>query len=280
MSIKSKRAELLNQPWRSFTDFTERAEDEIMRNSNTQRCLDKMMPIVAYFENGHFVAIATCQTPDCGKETRFTATSMPSPSILFTKIRNRDWQVSKKRVTCPLCLKRRKQKPVVEFKREPPMKPIAEALAKANEISLPATSLPSKPLVTRIAEGEFQVPQTDIAPTDKAKAAKRNAYALLLDHYDELNKRYQGEWSDKKIAELSKLSESAVAKIREDDFGPAGPPPQFIDLKERISKLEATLRTKEQQVLAAMDSIPTLQSELATIRSQFDSLVQAHGWSE
>ena len=121
---------------------------------------------------------------------------------------------------------------------------------------------------------------TTVAPTDKAKAAKRQAYGLLLDNYDEANKRYKQEWSDKRIAELTGLGEPAVAKIREEDFGPAGPPVQFIDLKQRISAMEKTLSDRETQVLRAMELIPELQKELGLMKAQLESLVQAHGWSE
>lgn len=270
-------------------EFKLMQEAAAMSSVNTQRVLDKMMPIVGYFDNGRFVAVATCDEPGCGRTTRWSSDSMPNPSTVFTKIRNRDWQVSKKKVTCPPCNKRKKQRATVrEYKREPeaPMKPIGEALREAVVRHDPAQPLAGREIDQvwvddeRPAEGENQVPQdTTTAPTDKAKAAKRAAYALLLDHYDEGGKRYNGDWSDRRIAEMTGLSEAKVAALREEDFGPAGPPPQLIDLKTRLTSLETKLRDKEQAVLRAMDEIPEMQEEVKLLQSQLAALVQAHGWA-
>lgn len=276
-------------------------ELKAVTSTNVQRCLDKMMPVVGYFENGRFVAVATCE--DCAKENRWTSDSMPEPSVVIKKFRDRKWQVSKRRITCPQCWKRKKTPATVYRQVDKPMTSIGEALKAAitgdnvtstgnaefatigdETYELGHQSPPAKGSFTLIdqpnqAEGEDQVSTETIIPTDKAKAAKRYAYSLLLEHYDDVNKRYNGDWSDRAIAERSKLSESAVAKIREEDFGPAGPPPQLIDLKKRITAMEERLRSKETAVLEAMDAIPEMQKDVALLKDQLASLVAAHGWS-
>ena len=301
MSVRSKRTELLTSQMSNFMDFSTNVEDEIVRNQAVQRIIDKMMPIVAYMDNGHFVAIARCA---CGKESKWTADAAPrDPRVAFTKFRDRKWQASRKSLTCPACVAHKKQKPVVEFKREKPMNQIGEAL-KSEVAKISSDLVARTPITTTLRERplgqdgerppalaqfveptlaevkETLVNTTTSAPTDKAKAAKRHAYSLLLDHYDELNKRYQGDWSDRRIAEMVQMSEPFVAKIREDDFGPAGPPPQFIDLKQRITQMESKLSQRETQVLQAMEMLPELQKELGLLKDQLASLVAAHGWSE
>jgi hypothetical protein len=242
-----------------------------------QKTIDKMMPIVGILENGHFVAVAQCDTPGCGTESRWTCEAVPRDhKVVFTKFRDRKWHANKRGLTCPKCVARKKQKPVTEFQREPTMKPLAAALQTAVEHEIQPLSERPQPI---LAEVETIMPETQTAPTDKAKAAKRQAYALLLDHYDEVNKRYNGEWSDIKIAGLVKMSEAFVAKIREDDFGPAGPPPQLIDLKARVTSLETKLLQKEQLVLQAMDTLPEMQQELSLLKDQLQSLIRAHGWA-
>jgi len=270
------------------------SKEEPVASHLHQRVIDKMMPIVGMIENGHFVAVATCSTPGCDSESRWTCESPPKDHrVVFTKFRDRKWQASKRSLTCPKCVAKKKAPPVREFKREPdpPMKPIGEALRIAVDRASPggdhsaevhARVEDGKTIIDQItptAEGETQVLDTTTAPTDKAKAAKRHAYSLLLEHYDEDGKRYNGDWSDRKIAGLVGMSETFVAKIREDDFGPAGPPPQLIDLKDRNTRLETKLREKERLVLQAMDEIPQMQEEVKLLQSQLASLIAAHGWS-
>jgi len=271
-----------------FKQLDSRWEDLVMASSTYQRVVDKMLPIVGFMENGHFVAVAKCD--ECGKENRWTHDAAPKDArIAFTKFRDRKWQASKKHLTCPQCVARKKQKPVTEFRREPPMKPIAEALRVAVDKASPNgdhTAVVAIDAETNtikdiqiIAEGVNEMPTETVAPTDKAKVAKRAAYALLLDNYDDKNKRYNGDWSDKRIADTVGMSEAFVAKIREDDFGPAGPPPQLIDLKDRITRLEAAFRAKEAKVLEAMDDLPKMQEELELCKSQLQAIVSAHGWA-
>lgn len=115
-------------------------------------------------------------------------------------------------------------------------------------------------------------------PTDTARAAKRHAYELLLDNYDTGKKRYKGDWSDQVIAEKTGFAIAAVAKLREDDFGPAGPPPQLLNMKESLDRLDRRVATAEGKLIQEMDELSTLQGLAKTLRGDLDRLVQVHGW--
>lgn len=247
-------------------------EDQAMSSARAQRNLDLMLPIVGYIDHGKFVAVATCG--DCHKESRWTASTAPHHPIVSKKFRDRKWQISRKSMTCPTCVNRKRDKATtVEFKREPPLKPIGEALREVVQVE----DLTQTQFVD-LAEGVIEMPEVTTMTTDKTKAAKRQAYGLLLDHYDADKKCYQGDWSDKAIAAKTGLSEPAVAKIREDDFGPAGPPPQLIDLKARISKLEDRFKTEEGQMLRSIDRLGEMQKELDGLKASLGQLAGVHGW--
>ena len=93
-------------PERLSDQFKQLSEEAHMTSTNVQRALDKMMPIVGYFENGRFKAVATCDV--CEKTSEWTANKMPEPSIVSKKFRDRKWQISKRSVTCAVCVKRKK----------------------------------------------------------------------------------------------------------------------------------------------------------------------------
>jgi hypothetical protein len=101
---------------------------------------------------------------------------------------------------------------------------------------------------------------------------------MLLDHYDADRKRYKGEMSDELISQKTGYAVAAVAKLREDDFGPAGPPPQLLHLKENLGKLEHRIQAEERKLIEGMDALSQLQGNAKQLRTDLDRLVQAHGW--
>ena len=231
--------------------------------SKTQHVLDQLLPIVGSFPNGRFHAEVKCDR--CPATAEWTANSMPQPSVVITKIRNKGWQVSKKKVTCPQCQKAEKR--VKELERIT-FVPVAPPMA------LP---VPAQVIKAPIMK---EKPMTSIAPTDQAKAAKRQAYGLLLDAYDDQNKRYRGDWSDQKIADQTGLSVAKVAQIREEDFGPAGPPPQLDNLKQQLVRIEDRLKAEETNILRSMESIDSLTKELQVARDDLANLLRVHKWED
>ena len=66
-------------------------------------------------------------------------------------------------------------------------------------------------------------------------------YMALEDYYDEAKKAYKPGYSDKKISEETGASEAIVAQIRQQDFGPLGPPSEFAEIYASVTELKARL---------------------------------------
>jgi len=77
--------------------------------------------------------------------------------------------------------------------------------------------------------------------SDAARFARRQVRLALEDHYDHERKWYRNGMSDKALADEFGLSETAVRKIREDDYGPLIKPvdQRNADLASQIAVLEA-----------------------------------------
>ena len=73
--------------------------------------------------------------------------------------------------------------------------------------------------------------------TTKAKAAKRQAIAFLEDEFDVETGTYKDGSSDKTIAELVELSESAIANLRSDLFGDIREKTEIEKLRDDMFKL-------------------------------------------
>ena len=83
--------------------------------------------------------------------------------------------------------------------------------------------------------------------TAKAKAAKRQAIALLEDEFDVDTGTYKDGSSDKTIAELVELSESAIANLRSDLFGDIREKTEIEKLRDDMFKLLDRLDKLEKQ---------------------------------
>ena len=91
--------------------------------------------------------------------------------------------------------------------------------------------------MTKIANAPADQPP----PSDAAKRARRMVYMALEDYYDEGKKAYKPGYSDKTIAKDTGASEAVVAAIREQDFGPVGPPNEIAEILEAVKALTARL---------------------------------------
>lgn len=85
------------------------------------------------------------------------------------------------------------------------------------------------------------------ASTTKAKAAKRQAIAFLEDEFDVETGTYKDGSSDKTIAELVELSESAIATLRTDLFGDIKEKTEIEKLRDDMFKLLNRLDELEKQ---------------------------------
>lgn len=99
-------------------------------------------------------------------------------------------------------------------------------------------------------------------PSAEALANRRKANELLLEFYDPTGKRYTGGYTDARVAKESSLSESAVAKLREEYYGP-------LEISAELSKLLAELPALKEEMAAC-------KSEMDTFREMFNAALQRH----
>jgi hypothetical protein len=129
---------------------------------------------------------------------------MPPPEIIKKHFVVRGWELRRK-PRCPECVKKKEKK-----------------MSKAPNL----TPVPSSEIV---------------APSEAARRARRMVYMALEDYYDEAKKAYKPGYSDKKISEETGASETIVSQIRQQDFGPLGPPSEFAEIYASVTELKARL---------------------------------------
>lgn len=100
---------------------------------------------------------------------------------------------------------------------------------------------------------------TATGPTADARAVRRMIYLALEDAYSEAGRRYKQGHNDATVAKVAECHENAVAKVREEFFGPAEPP-----LPHEVAELIARVGKVEEWV--------------SKVRADLDALVAAHGW--
>lgn len=90
---------------------------------------------------------------------------------------------------------------------------------------------------------ESEQKEVEIMAEAKDPKPFKQAFAYLLEHYDDDAKCYEADWSDERIAKAIKRSEKFVAAIREEHFGPAEDP-RIGNLREEVLRIRRTT-TKE-----------------------------------
>lgn len=165
-----------------------------MTVASLQRVATAIAPIVPSYRDGRFVAEMTCAI--CGRADRWTAAVQPRASVILKKIAARGWRTGR-RLTCPTCTAKPKEKPVSK---------------------LTVVPTPDAP-----------------EPSGAAKRVKRLIYMALEDYYDDDAKRYRDGHSDASIATEVGASEKYVATIRETDFGPLAEPSEVAEVRTALA---------------------------------------------
>lgn len=111
-------------------------------------------------------------------------------------------------------------------------------------------------------------PDTKPQPTDAAKRAKRMVYQALEDYYDDTKKAYRPGHSDDTIAKETGASLDFVRKIREEDFGPLGIPPELQTLIDHVASLRSEITT----------ACSSYQVRIDSINSRIATLCRSQGW--
>lgn len=111
-------------------------------------------------------------------------------------------------------------------------------------------------------------PDTKPQPSDAAKRAKRMVYQALEDYYDDTKKAYRPGYSDESIAKETGAALDFVRRIREEDFGPLGVPPELQTLIDHAASLREEIGT----------AFASYQSRLDSFNSRITTLCRAQGW--
>lgn len=239
-----------------------------------------LVPMEVSFPNGRFTVTATCD--DCTKQTVWSSLKMTAANIVRKKIQSRHWLLNDKEQVCAVCAEKRREVrraqryagPVTET---PFIPPTAEENIMQKSDLLSSSAIGDRGVLVPTEEQIDDTPARTV-PTDAARAQKRAAYELLLEHYDTVKRRYHADWSDQVISDKTGYHVHAVGRLRDEDFGPAGPPPQMLHVKGELTKLSQRIQAIETKISQEMDELGKLQEMYSKLAADFDRLVAVHGW--
>ena len=145
-----------------------------------------------------------CSSKSCNKKV--STSSRTGANMLVAKFKNKNWKhIKGQKWVCPSCQSKKQC-----------------ATSTGGDLDMDK--------VVRLQE-KHEV------STAKAKAAKRQAIALLEDEFNVETGTYKDGSSDKTIAELVELSESAIATLRSDLFGDLKEKTEIEKLRDDMFKL-------------------------------------------
>ena len=87
-------------------------------------------------------------------------------------------------------------------------------------------------------------------PTDAAKAQRRMVYMALEDAYDEAGKHYKPTHTDETVAKVVGCAIQLVSKVRDEFFGPNGPPDEIAAIKLEVVALGRELAALNEKISA------------------------------
>lgn len=190
--------------------------------------------------NGKGVNRGNAVCDDCGRKETVTCDYTRNPDNSWTpnegqihdKVCKHGWALVKGTLRCPSC----------EAKRKAQMKE------------------------------KKMAPKTNVAPIRKADPKQKRLIILALeDAYDDTEKRYKGDYTDKSLAaEIgSEIMPGWVSEIREEFFGPAG--------NEEADKLRDDIEALEKETKRLIDIFAAEQAnKIDALRQRLDGVVQAH----
>lgn len=184
--------------------------------------------------------VARIECVQCGSvEDWRIATRLPPPDIVLRHFTTRGWGV-RKRPLCQQCVKKRD---VPMRHLDPPIDWLEAIpnLGKENQMTAKVTPI---------------TPTPSIVPTD-AKAQRRDAHALIELTFDIGTGAYKDGYSDVRISKETGISETWVAKRREEEFGPLKVPDEIAELRRAITDAA---------------------SDVGKLTTQLNELIRRNGW--
>lgn len=112
-----------------------------------------------------------------------------------------------------------------------------------------------------------------VPPTREMTPADRRAIFREIDESYETD-GYVLDVSDQTIADKLKMPWGWVAKVREENFGPAGPNPKVKKLYDQIAALEQKARTVENDAMKAAEKAEALSNEVKGLKEQLVGLLR------
>lgn len=190
---------------------------------------------------GRFHTKARCE--DCGTERVWTTRTVHEPGIAVTRAHKAGWETGK-RLVCPECQQKRR-KPKEEVK-------VVETV--------------NAPMVA------------EATPSDAAKKAKRLVYMALEDYYDDGKKAYKPGWTDDRIAKEVGCAEAFVARIREDDFGPVGVPPELEAFRKEVEAAAAVEEEARVRAEIAAKLAGDAKEGVRALEARLNAMAVKNGW--
>lgn len=170
----------------------------------------------------------------CGSTFRVPCVGTTKPPEVFANMaRRKGWTVDKKAATCPECAKPRREEPMTTKTEKPS-----------------PSETPPRTMTTK---------------------DRRAIFRAVDDHYDEANQRY-ADGDDKSIAAKLGVPWAWVQKIREENFGPAGPDPEITALRKELEAFSTQIDAAELAVLEANELVDKLKTTGAKMLTRLNDL--------
>ena len=99
-------------------------------------------------------------------------------------------------------------------------------------------------------------------------AMRRSIFRAIDDAYDDKSNRYADGIDDKAIATQVGTTWGWVARIREENFGPAGPDPEIAKMLAEAKTLKSKIGMVEEKALEAAEAAEGLGKQLANLEAR------------
>jgi len=117
------------------------------------------------------------------------------------------------------------------------------------------------------------LPKASPTPREMTVQDRRTIFREIDDCYDESRQAYVFEVTDKTIAEKLKMPWGWVAKVREENFGPAGPDPRIGQIIDRLETLSKQVALLEKRALETAEEAETIAKELRESKAKMEALI-------
>lgn len=237
----------------------------------------------APLRDGRGFPSAVCTCDDCGTTETVRADfdhranrQDPTPVVsqCVTKLQALGWTYVRKRLRCPSCAEARRKHSKPKFTEEEDMtkRPLATALSELGA-ALDST------------KNEEPSP-SEVPPPEPTAKQTRLIMMMLEDVYDDANKRYRGDNTDKTVAEElgDGIRPGWVAQLREKFFGPAGGneemealQAEMADWRAKANELESQARDALQTVSLVLADMDAAQAKVKEFSARLDAICRNVG---